>query len=87
MANQKNTASPRRSFIKTSVLAGGGLMLNFTWLSSLAETSADGPIPTSWVELGGFIRITPENIIKILNPNPDFGQNVMTSLPMIVAEE
>ncbi|MBX9780929.1 MAG: molybdopterin-dependent oxidoreductase [Chitinophagaceae bacterium] len=87
MANQKNTASQRRSFIKTSVLAGGGLMLNFTWLSSLAETSADGPIPTSWVELGGFIRITPENIIKILNPNPDFGQNVMTSLPMIVAEE
>lgn len=40
-----------------------------------------------WVELNGYIKITPDNIIKILNPNPEFGQNVMTTLPMIVAEE
>ena len=37
--------------------------------------------------MNGFIKNSPDNIIKILNPNPDFGQNVMTSLPMIVAEE
>ncbi len=40
-----------------------------------------------WHELTGYIKITPDNIIKILNPNPEFGQNVMTSLPMMVAEE
>ena len=39
------------------------------------------------MRLTGYIKITPDNIIKILNPNPEFGQNVMTSLPMIVAEE
>ena len=44
-------------------------------------------LPDQWYELTGYIKITPDNIIKILNPNPEFGQNVMTSLPMIVAEE
>ena len=44
-------------------------------------------LPQQWIEITGYIKITPDNIIKILNPNPEFGQNVMTSLPMIVAEE
>ena len=44
-------------------------------------------LPEQWNEITGYIKITPDNIIKILNPNPEFGQNVMTSLPMIVAEE
>ena len=44
-------------------------------------------LPEEWNELTGYIKITSDNIIKILNPNPEFGQNVMTSLPMIVAEE
>ncbi len=56
-----------------------------------AFRSADkinGPdLPEQWIEITGYIKITPDNIIKILNPNPEFGQNVMTSLPMIVAEE
>jgi isoquinoline 1-oxidoreductase subunit beta len=79
----------RRSFLKSSALAGGGLMISFSWLSEFAmagKTSALD-IPEQWYELTGYIKITPDNIIKILNPNPEFGQNVMTSLPMIVAEE
>jgi isoquinoline 1-oxidoreductase beta subunit len=71
------------------MLAGGGLMISFKWLS---EFSADGKangidLPEQWYELTGYIKITPDNNINILNPNPEFGQNVMTSLPMIVAEE
>lgn len=87
MTDQKNAIN-RRSFLKSSALAGGGLMLSFSWLS---ESSAAGktanPDLTEWIEINGYIKITPDNIIKILNPNPEFGQNVMTSLPMIVAEE
>ncbi|WP_394344110.1 xanthine dehydrogenase family protein molybdopterin-binding subunit [Rufibacter hautae] len=79
----------RRTFLKTSALAGGGLMISFTWLSAFspAEAKSDPALPGNWVEINGYIKITPDGTIKILNPNPEFGQNVMTSLPMIIAEE
>lgn len=88
MTNQSNPIS-RRSFLRSSALAGGGLMISFTWLSAFNRPGImDGPdIPEQWSELTGYIKITPDNIIKIINPNPEFGQNVMTSLPMIIAEE
>ncbi len=79
----------RRSFLKSTALTGGGLMISFSWLSefALADKTSVLDLPEQWSELTGYIKITPDNIIKILNPNPEFGQNVMTSLPMIVAEE
>lgn len=86
MKHQK-TSIDRRSFLKSSALAGGGLMISFTWLSALANKTGDGGLPEQWIEINGYIKITPDNIVKIINPNPEFGQNVMTSLPMIVAEE
>ncbi|MGB8191525.1 MAG: molybdopterin cofactor-binding domain-containing protein [Chitinophagaceae bacterium] len=86
MTDQK-TSINRRSFLKSSALAGGGLMLSFTWLSSFKDKTGAPDLPEQWIEINGYIKITPDNIIKILNPNPEFGQNVMTSLPMIVAEE
>jgi isoquinoline 1-oxidoreductase beta subunit len=83
------TTHSRRSFLRSSMLAGGGLMISFKWLSEfgLTDKAKDLDLPEQWHELTGYIKITPDNIIKILNPNPEFGQNVMTSLPMIVAEE
>jgi len=84
----KNTHN-RRSFLKSSALAGGGMMLSFSWLSNAkaAEKIQELNLPEQWSELTGYIKITPDNVIKILCPNPEFGQNVMTSLPMIIAEE
>jgi isoquinoline 1-oxidoreductase beta subunit len=86
---QSKTSVSRRSFLKSSAITGGGLMISFSWLSSLGKGKKinNADIPEEWVELNGYIKITPDNLIKILNPNPEFGQNVMTSLPMIVAEE
>jgi isoquinoline 1-oxidoreductase subunit beta len=86
--NNKTNTYDRRSFIKSSALAGGGLMLSFNWLTKANGTEELGEVVADqWSELTGYIKITSKNIIKILNPNPEFGQNVMTSLPMIVAEE
>jgi isoquinoline 1-oxidoreductase beta subunit len=88
MAHSK-TSINRRSFLKVTALAGGGLLIHFSWLPAFGQvsTGAERQIPEEWIQINGFIKITPDNVIKILNPNPDFGQNVMTSLPMIVAEE
>jgi isoquinoline 1-oxidoreductase subunit beta len=71
------------------MLAGGGLIISFSGLAkfSLSEKIKDANLPDQWNEITGYIKITPDNIIKILNPNPEFGQNVMTSLPMMIAEE
>lgn len=85
----KKTGYNRRAFLRSSILAGGGFMISFSVLPELAaagEKAVNG-LPVDWNGLTGYIKITADNQVKILNPNPEFGQNVMTSLPMIVAEE
>lgn len=79
----------RRSFLKVTSLSGGGMMIGFSWLANLVpnEALAKTVSANDWIELTGFIKITPDNQIIILSPNPEFGQNVMTSLPMLIAEE
>lgn len=85
----KNNNLDRRSFLKSSVLAGGGLMLSFSWFSDVKAADEKGELnfAKEWSELTGYIKISSDNTIKIYCPNPEFGQNVMTSLPMMVAEE
>ncbi|SFD12116.1 xanthine dehydrogenase family protein molybdopterin-binding subunit [Spirosoma endophyticum] len=83
------TTYNRRSFLKASLLSGGGLMLSVSWLSSVkaADKMEALNLPEQWAQLNGYIHITPDNVIKLICPNPEFGQNVMTALPMMVAEE
>ena len=84
-----NKKFSRRSFLKVTSITGGGMMIGFSAMARMAPDAiqASAGMSKAWVELTGFIKITPENEIKILSPNPEFGQNVMTSLPMMVAEE
>ncbi|AQG78626.1 xanthine dehydrogenase family protein molybdopterin-binding subunit [Spirosoma montaniterrae] len=81
----------RRSFLKVSALSGGGMLLGISWLSesqaSGVPTGAGVSAPANWTELNGFVQITPDNVIRIMSPNPEGGQGVKTSMPMIVAEE
>ncbi len=78
----------RRSFLKTSTLAGGGMMLSFSWMASCISKPEDVlTMPDEWFELNGFVKIGENGIITIMAPNPEFGQGVKTSMPMIVAEE
>ncbi|GAB4188201.1 MAG: xanthine dehydrogenase family protein molybdopterin-binding subunit [Thermoflexibacter sp.] len=51
------------------------------------ESSELAKLPADWNELNGYIKITADNVIKIMSPNPEGGQGVKTSMPMIVAEE
>lgn len=83
------TKLDRRSFLRSSVLAGGGMLLGFSWLASSCST--DTPkgltIPDEWFEINGFLKIGENGLVTIMSPNPEIGQNVKTSMPMIVAEE
>ncbi|WP_348799665.1 xanthine dehydrogenase family protein molybdopterin-binding subunit [Flavobacterium adhaerens] len=74
----------RRSFLKLSAAGSAGLMLQFSWFSGLA---AENPKLEKAFELNGFIQIDTNGIVTIASPNPEIGQNVKTSMPMIVAEE
>ncbi len=80
----------RRSFLKISAAAGGGFLVGFNWLLSskiLDVKKSQNIIPKEWFTINGYIRINESGQVTILSPNPEIGQNVMTSMPMIVAEE
>jgi isoquinoline 1-oxidoreductase subunit beta len=78
----------RRSFIKTSALAGGGMMIGFSWLASCKPTPEQLlAMPKEWFKINGFLKIGENGVVTIMSPNPEIGQNVKTSMPMIVAEE
>ncbi|MFZ9046751.1 MAG: molybdopterin cofactor-binding domain-containing protein, partial [Cyclobacteriaceae bacterium] len=80
----------RRAFLKTSVAAGGGLMISFSWLASCTPGQTKEEVlamPKEWFELNAYLKIGENGRITINVPNPEFGQNIKTSMPMIVAEE
>ncbi len=83
------TKFDRRSFIRTSVMAGGGLLIGFNWLAASCSSNASGvpAMPENWTDINGYLKIGENGIVTIMSPNPEIGQNVKTSMPMIVAEE
>lgn len=82
------TTYNRRSFLKSSALAGGGMMLSFSWLASCKPSPEQiRSLPKEWFNLNGFLKIADNGMVTIMSPNPEIGQNVKTAMPMIVAEE
>ncbi len=78
----------RRSFLKASTAAGGGLVLGFSWLASCKPTPEQVlQMPDEWFDVNAFLKIGNNGVVTIMSPNPEIGQNVKTSMPMIVAEE
>ena len=69
----------RRAFLTVSALAGGGMMLG---LSTGAQAKGEAPYG-----LNAFVAIAASGKVTILSKNPEIGQGIKTSLPMLVAEE
>ena len=80
----------RRSFLKISAAAGGGMLVGFSWFTGCTsdkKIQEQIAIPNEWYDINGYIKIGDTGLVTIYSPNPEIGQNVKTSMPMIVAEE
>jgi isoquinoline 1-oxidoreductase subunit beta len=78
----------RRSFIKVSAMAGGGMILSFSWLAGCNPTDEEViSLPKEWFLLNSYIKIGDNGVVNLMSPNPEFGSNVKTSMPMILADE
>ncbi|RED44926.1 xanthine dehydrogenase family protein molybdopterin-binding subunit [Seonamhaeicola aphaedonensis] len=79
----------RRSFLKTSALASGGILIGFNLFNACKE-NVKMPIDLSQLnynDFNAFIKISEEGKVTIFATNPEIGQGVKTSMPMLIAEE
>lgn len=74
----------RRRFIKITGAAGGGLVLAFSLGPVAKRALAKGE---SAQVFNAYVQIAPDGSVVLFAKNPEIGQGVKTSLPMIVAEE
>ncbi|TAK34027.1 MAG: xanthine dehydrogenase family protein molybdopterin-binding subunit [Saprospiraceae bacterium] len=76
----------RRSFIKVTSVAGGGVLFGFNFFAGSAPNAA-ASVPLEWFDMNAFLKIAANGTITIMSPNPEIGQGVKTAMPMVVAEE
>jgi isoquinoline 1-oxidoreductase beta subunit len=78
----------RRSFLRASALAGGGVLLA-AYIDPTEKLfgQAQQTPPPAVLTPSAFIRIAPDGIVTITAKNPEIGQGIKTMLPMLIAEE
>ncbi len=74
----------RREFLKSSAIAGSGLIVGFSIPSKFNEAfaAAGDPMP-----INAWVRIAPDNTVTVLCARSEMGQGVVMALPTLVAEE
>ncbi len=76
----------RRRFILGTTVVGGGLLIGYASTRpskhSIANRDAgDQPYLTTW------LRISEDNTVTVIVPHSEMGQGILTSLPMMAADE
>src|SRR3954451_15633904 len=74
----------RRTFLTATAAVGGGLLVDF---SVPAFAQREGSAPEAAAKLNAYIRIAPHCEPFIVSKNPEIGQGIKTSFPLIIAEE
>jgi isoquinoline 1-oxidoreductase beta subunit len=74
----------RREFLRTGLLAGGGLVLGFhlPGLATAQPGKKEGPFA-----LNAFVRVGADDSVTVVVNHSEMGQGPYTSVPMLVAEE
>ncbi len=84
----KTPGLDRRSFLRISAIAGGGLLVS-AYLKPFGEALAQehgGGGVQAYVAMA-FIKVMPDGSVTIMSKNPEVGSGIKTSLPMMIAEE
>ena len=76
----------RRTFLKSTAVAGGALLIGFYLPAGRKALAAVETTSASFVP-NAFLRIAPDNSITVIVKHLEMGQGVYTGLPMLVAEE
>ena len=76
----------RRSFLKSSALAGGGLILG-VHIPRFLNSAQAAEQPGATVALNAFVRIGADETVTVVVNHSEMGQGPYTSIPMVVAEE
>lgn len=76
----------RRRFLKTSGVAGGGLVFGFTLAGCSSSTPPIARLEGDFVP-NAFLQITPDNHVRFYCPRDEMGQGVSTGLATLVGEE
>ena len=76
----------RRRFLAVALTASGALVVGMRWANAAADLP-DELLGDDLTELGPFLRIERDNRVVIGARGCEIGQGVMTSLPMLIAEE
>lgn len=75
----------RRSFLKLSAIAGGGMLA--AWKIPLSAAESESTAVDGAFQPNAFVRITSDNHITIITTAAEIGQGTLTAIPMLVAEE
>jgi len=78
----------RRAFITTGVLVGGGLVVGVAIRPGHRTPKLAGIVENEGETLiNAWVKILPDNSIRVIVPHAEMGQGVHTVLPMMLADE
>jgi isoquinoline 1-oxidoreductase subunit beta len=92
----------RRSFLRVTALAGGGVAFGLINKDALAQAPAQAPAagppparggggggrgPAALPKVENYIKVAPDGTVTIMAKNPEVGQGIKTMLPMLIADE
>ena len=77
----------RRHFLRHSALAGGGLVLASIWSEGANAELAIRKVDEVRFTPSAFIKIASDGSVTLISKQPEIGQGIKTSLPMVIAEE
>src|SRR5689334_12476923 len=76
----------RRTFLKTTTAVGGGLLIG-GYFAEVLDRESEALLAAGSFEPNIWLKVNGDDTVRIMLTQLEMGQGVMTSMPMLVAEE